>query len=182
MLIGDNLIAFFSSIINLGALLGSLIIGPILNTLGRRTALCISSIPSIVGWLLMATAKGLSPPSTTVVPSLIFALLLGRVLSGFAAGMMTAVSSVYLVEIAPSHQSGRVGSLAQLATVAGSCFAYYCGMVATWHETAILVGVISFVLLGATFYLPESPAWLAKHNQMQAAMRDLTWLRMEVNS
>ena len=142
----------------------------------------MSSVPSIAGWLLMATAKGLSPPSTTVVPSLVFALLLGRVFSGFAAGMMSAVSSVYLVEIAPSHQSGRVGSLAQLATVAGSCFAYYCGMVATWYETAVLVGIISLVLFGATFYLPESPAWLAKRNQMQAALKDLTWLRLEVAS
>ncbi|EUB64518.1 Sugar transporter ERD6-like protein [Echinococcus granulosus] len=179
LLIGDNLIAFFSSLINLGALVGSLIVGPVLNTLGRRAALRISAAPSIIGWLLIAAAQGLSPPSTKVEPLLVSSLLLGRILSGLAAGMMTAVGSVYLVEVAPPHQSGRIGSLAQVATVAGTCFAYYCGMVATWYETAELMVLISVVLSGATFYLPESPAWLAKRNQMQAALRNLTWLRLD---
>ncbi|VDK34263.1 unnamed protein product [Taenia asiatica] len=179
LLIGDNLIAFFSSLINLGALVGSLIVGPVLNTLGRRAALRISAVPSIIGWLLIAAAQGLSPPSTKVEPLLVSSLLLGRILSGLAAGMMTAVGSVYLVEVAPPHQSGRIGSLAQFATVAGTCFAYYCGMVTTWYETAELMAIISVVLLVVTFYLPESPAWLAKHNQIQAALRNLSWLRLD---
>ncbi|KAL5964863.1 Facilitated trehalose transporter Tret1 [Taenia solium] len=179
LLIGDNLIAFFSSLINLGALVGSLIVGPVLNTLGRRAALRISAVPSIIGWLLIAAAQGLSPPSTEVEPLLVSSLLLGRILSGLAAGMMTAVGSVYLVEVAPPHQSGRIGSLAQFATVAGTCFAYYCGMVTTWYETAEFMAIISVVLLVVTFYLPESPAWLAKHNQMQAALGNLIWLRLD---
>ncbi|VDM32568.1 unnamed protein product [Hydatigera taeniaeformis] len=179
LLIGDNLIAFFSSLINLGALVGSLIVGPVLNILGRRAALRISAVPSIIGWLLIAAAQGLSPPSTSVDPLLVFFLLLGRVLSGLAAGMMTAVGSVYLVEVSPPHQSGRIGSLAQFATVAGTCFAYYCGMVTTWYETAELMAVISVMLLGVTFYLPESPAWLAKRNRIQAALKSLSWLRFD---
>lgn len=180
LLIGDTLIAVFSSIINLGALVGSLVVGPLLNTRGRRATLLISTVPSILGWLLIAAAKGLSPPATEADFCLIIFLILGRILSGFAAGIMNAVGSVYLVEVAPPHQSGRIGSLAQFGIVAGTCFAYYCGMVFMWYETAVLVLVLSVFLLGATFYLPESSAWLVKHGQMQAALRNLTWLRGDV--
>nr|CDS26458.1 Sugar transporter ERD6 protein [Hymenolepis microstoma] len=177
LLIGDGLVALFSSIINLGALVGSLLVGPMLNNRGRRKTLLISSIPSIFGWLLIASAKGLSPPATSADPFLVFSFILGRFLSGFAAGIMNAVASVYLVEVAPPHQSGRIGSLAQFGTVAGTCFAYYCGMVFMWYETAFLVLVLSGILLAATFFLPESSAWLVKHGQMQAALKDLAWLR-----
>uniref|UniRef100_A0A0R3TUJ0 MFS domain-containing protein n=1 Tax=Rodentolepis nana TaxID=102285 RepID=A0A0R3TUJ0_RODNA len=177
LLIGDGLVALFSSIINLGALVGSLLVGPMLNNRGRRKTLLISSIPSVFGWLLIAAAKGLSPPATSADPFLVFSFILGRFLSGFAAGIMNAVASVYLVEVAPPHQSGRIGSLAQFGTVAGTCFAYYCGMVFMWYETAFLVLVLSVILLAATFFLPESSAWLVKHGQMQAALKDLTWLR-----
>uniref|UniRef100_A0A0R3SCL8 MFS domain-containing protein n=1 Tax=Hymenolepis diminuta TaxID=6216 RepID=A0A0R3SCL8_HYMDI len=177
LLIGDGLVAFFSSIINLGALVGSLVVGPMLTNRGRRTTLLISSVPSIIGWLLIAAAKDLSPPATSADPFLVFSLILGRILSGLAAGIMNAVASVYLVEVAAPHQSGRIGSLAQFGTVAGTCFAYYCGMVFIWYETAFLVLLLSVILLAATFLLPESPAWLVKRGQMQAALRDLTWLR-----
>ncbi|KAM7539867.1 hypothetical protein Aperf_G00000041838 [Anoplocephala perfoliata] len=170
-----------SSIINLGALVGSLVVSPLLNIRGRRATLLISAVPSIFGWLLIAAAKDLSPPATEADSHLIVLLILGRVLSGFATGIMNAVASVYLVEVAPPHQSGRIGSLAQFGTVAGTCFAYYCGMVFMWYETAILVFVLSVLLLASTFYLPESSPWLVKHGQMQAALKDLTWLRGDQN-
>uniref|UniRef100_A0A5K3EZD2 MFS domain-containing protein n=1 Tax=Mesocestoides corti TaxID=53468 RepID=A0A5K3EZD2_MESCO len=179
LLIGDTLIAFFSSVINLGALAGCLVVSPVLNTLGRRMAHRISAVPSILGWFLIATAQGLSPPATDLSPSLIFRLIFGRVLTGLAAGMMTTVGSVYLVEVAPPSQSGRIGSLAQLAVVAGTCIAYYRGMTSAWYETARLMVFISIVLLISSFYLPESPVWLARMNQPQKAQRSLSLLRGE---
>lgn len=95
--------------------------------------------------------------------------------------MLTTVGSVYLVEVAPPHKSGLIGSMAQFGTVAGICFTYYCGMILTWYETAELLMILSGLVLVATFYLPESPVWLSKRGQYQAAIRELAWLRGDVS-
>ncbi len=171
--------------INLGALAGSLIVGPLLNTQGRRASLRLSALPSAFGWLLMAVAQGLSPPATEVSPTLVVALIFGRVLSGLAVGIMTAVASVYLVEVAPPSQAGRFAAMAQVAIVGGTCVAYYCGMVVTWYETARYMIFVSLALFFASFYLPESPVWLARQDgpgKAHEALRELTWLRGDVSN
>lgn len=185
LILSESLLTFFSSILNLGGLFGCLFVGPLLTTWGRCTSFRIASFVAIIGWLLISTAQILHPSLIPPIPrTFIVPLLVGRILSGLSVGMMTTVASVYLVEIAPPAQSGRYGSLAQCAVVAGTCTAYYSGMVTTWFLTARYMVIVSMVLFLASFYLPESPVWLARRdsNSLHEAVLLLTWLRGDVST
>lgn len=181
LLLSENFLAFFSSVINLGALIGSLFVGPLLNSQGRRSTLLISAIPAFLGWMMIAGAQNLEPPAAPKNYLLVL-LLTGRVLTGIAAGMLNATGSVYLLEVAPPAQKGRIGSLGQCATVIGICLAYAGGMYKTWYEVALWMVFASFCLIGLSFiYLVESPVWLAKNNKRNVALLHLAWLRADVS-
>lgn len=61
--------------------------GPVMEAIGRRRTLQASTLPLIVGWILIGTAShyGL--------------VLLGRVVCGFAVGIMAATSQVSIVRL-----------------------------------------------------------------------------------
>ncbi|KAL7062861.1 hypothetical protein AAHC03_0488 [Spirometra sp. Aus1] len=176
LLLPDFILAFFSSVINLGALIGSLFVGPLLTFKGRRATLCFSTLPALLGWFMICSAQGLSPPSEPT-NSLIALLLLGRILTGVAAGMLLATASVFLVEVAPPSQRGQFGSFAQFGIVAGICIAYAFGMYTTWYETAKLMLLPTAGLFALSFYLPESPVWLFRNGNLKLALTNLSWLR-----
>lgn len=176
LLLPDFILAFFSSVINLGALIGSLFVGPLLTFKGRRATLRFSTLPALLGWFMIYSSKGLSPPSEPT-NGLITLLLLGRILTGVAAGMLLATASVFLVEVAPLSQRGQIGSFAQFGIVAGICIAYAFGMYKTWFETAMLMLLPTAGLFILCFYLPESPVWLFRNGNRKLALSNLSWLR-----
>ncbi|VDN12271.1 unnamed protein product [Dibothriocephalus latus] len=125
-------------------------------------------------------SQGLSPPSEPT-NGLITLLILGRILTGVAAGMLLATASVFLVEVAPPSQRGQIGSFAQFGIVAGICLAYAFGMYKTWFETAKLMLFPTAVLFVLCFYLPESPVWLSRNGNLKLAVANLSWLRGDVS-
>lgn len=71
-----------ASVLSLSSPLGSFISGPIMDQFGRKPGLIISTVPLVLGWILIALAA--SRP----------VLLAGRVLTGIAVGLMGAPAQV----------------------------------------------------------------------------------------
>ena len=44
------------SLLTLGALIGSLLSGPVIDLIGRKTGLMIATIPYMIGWILITLA------------------------------------------------------------------------------------------------------------------------------
>eukprot|EP00747_Dinoflagellata_sp_TGD_P087862 gnl/TRDRNA2_/TRDRNA2_163787_c1_seq1.p1 gnl/TRDRNA2_/TRDRNA2_163787_c1~~gnl/TRDRNA2_/TRDRNA2_163787_c1_seq1.p1 ORF type:complete len:507 (-),score=62.14 gnl/TRDRNA2_/TRDRNA2_163787_c1_seq1:236-1564(-) len=167
---------WFASIINIGAVTGALLGGPLGDKLGRRTTLGMMSAPYALGWLGVALLK-----SPTV-------LILLRVLLGICMGALSVVVPVYLNEISPKHLTGLVGSLNQLSIVVGVLlvnilggFAFDfvgqgAGKLCQWKNLALTGLGLSLSLL-SNFAMPESPSWLARHSTREATEAALNRLR-----
>ncbi|KAL3518151.1 hypothetical protein ACH5RR_020740 [Cinchona calisaya] len=136
-----------------GALLGSLLVYPLADFLGRRRELIIASIFYALGGALTASAPGLG------------FLLLARLVYGLGIGMAMHGAPLYIAETCPSQIRGTLISLKELFIVLGILLGYFVGSyqinaVGGWRymyglsaPTALLMGL-------GMLSLPPSPRWL----------------------
>ena len=113
---------------------------------------------------------------------------------GFAIGLASGISPMYIAEISPAHLRGRLVSLNQMAIVFGILLAQVVNWLiaqpvppaATAHEILVswngqwgwrwmfaVTAIPSILFLAATFLVPESPRWLATKGRREEAFRVL---------
>ena len=92
---------FTGSIPPVGAFVGSLVAGPMMQLLGRRLTLMISSPLWVLGWILIATSQN-------------YEMMLGaRVLTGFCVGLVTPSAAVYVsstISVVSTHQRNVISN------------------------------------------------------------------------
>ena len=141
--VGTELIV---SLAQLGALVGSLIGGPLSDIYGRKPVLILGDIMFTLGALIMMLA-----PTIAV-------LMVGRVVVGLGVGLAAYVVPVYLSEISPVEVRGTVVSFNILVLCFGqfisSIIAYLLGR--NWRLMLGLAGVPSLIQLICMFFMPES--------------------------
>lgn len=84
-----NEIMWTSLIIFFGGIMGTLIAGPTIRTLGLKSSLTVSAIPGIVAWITISAASG----------SNVIFLIFGRILSGIVVGMGFYILPIYIADI-----------------------------------------------------------------------------------
>lgn len=149
-----------------GAVLGggafaTLITGKIADIIGRKKTIIISIIIFIIGvfWLLNAH---------TYIHA-----LNARLLQGIGIGMQIIVLPLYLAESTPSEIRGRSVTLFQLFLTSGILLAYIINIVfassENWQGMFACALIPAFILLGASFFIIESPRWMyVKHGKTSA--------------
>lgn len=80
------------SIMTIGALFGGPVAGLVSDRFGRKTGFMLISLPGAIGWFSI-TVSQLLIPHQMFVPFLVL-LLIGRFVSGFAAGCFSLVVPV----------------------------------------------------------------------------------------
>jgi len=139
----------------MGALVGSMIGGPIADKLGRRVGIAALAIITLIG----APALAASPSIPVVIVT--------RTFLGVGVGMSGVICPMYVSETAPPELKGPLGIMFQLAITVGIFLAYVANYALksveyNWRLMFGLGAVPSLVLLAMTFIIPESPAWLLK--------------------
>ena len=162
---------------------------------------CLGCIPGpfLGAWLCdtigrektMMVACGLLALSaifTALAPSFIVFVIF-RMLGGLAVGLCSIASPMYIVEIAPPAQRGKLGVMYQLAIVVGSTIApLACALcvkiaettftnpllvklshVAPWRTMFASQMIILVFFFGFLFLLPKSPRWLAQKGRIDEA-------------
>ncbi|EDO14502.1 hypothetical protein Kpol_281p3 [Vanderwaltozyma polyspora DSM 70294] len=139
-----------------GSFVGSLLSPLFSDVFGRRVSLHICSTFWLIGATLQCASQDLAM------------LVVGRLVSGIGIGFGSAVAPVYCSEVAPPKIRGAIAGLFQLSVTLGILILYYVGYGAHFITSASsfrltwgIQLVPGFVLLVATFFLPESPRWLA---------------------
>ncbi|KAL0116793.1 hypothetical protein PUN28_010010 [Cardiocondyla obscurior] len=157
--------SWIASIHSLATPIGSLLSGPLLDTVGRRGCLQLSTIPLCVGWLIIGLSKSVTP------------ILVGRVICGLSVGFMAVPAQVLVGETAYPSLRGFlvVGSFA--AYCAGILLVYALGATFDWHTVAFYAIILPAVALVALCLIPESPAWLIRRKKIEQAKKALLWLR-----
>ncbi|XP_030754933.1 facilitated trehalose transporter Tret1-like [Sitophilus oryzae] len=137
---------------SLGAItnpIGSILSGVLAEWLGRKRSIQISSIPFIIGWVLIGLGRNIAW------------LYAGRLITGIAAGMSTA-SYTYVGEITTPTTRGFLQTLGPICASFGILLTYVLGYVLHWTTVALIstaFAVFSMITMQA---MPESPAHLVK--------------------
>ncbi|KAG4207091.1 hypothetical protein ERO13_A03G045100v2 [Gossypium hirsutum] len=136
-----------------GALLGSLLVYPIADSLGRRRELLIAALLYVLGGVLTAFAPGLS------------VLLVGRLLYGLGIGLAMHGAPLYIAETCPSQIRGTLISLKELFIVLGILLGYFVGSfqinaVGGWRYMYGCSAPVALLMGLGMWSLPPSPRWL----------------------
>nr|BAQ02367.1 sugar transporter [Nilaparvata lugens] len=166
----DYIISWICAIPPLGAFFGSLVAGPLLAHLGRKSTLFLSAPIFVVSWLLIAFCHNYS------------ILIGGRVMTGFCAGLVTPSAQVYVSECAVPKIRGILGSLPALFMAFGVLVSYILGAFMPWNHLAIASALFPLAMLIFLIPLPESPIWLRNKNRPAKADEALQWLNQNPHS
>jgi SP family sugar porter-like MFS transporter len=166
----------------IGCLFGAVSSGGMSNRFGRKRLLTLAAL--IFAGSSLGT--GLAAHFTSFVA--------WRILGGFAIGLASGISPMYIAEISPAGLRGRLVSLNQLAIVFGILLAQIVNWLIArpvplgataqeiltswngqwgWRWMFAVTAIPSIVFFAATLAVPESPRWLASRGRNQQALRVL---------
>jgi len=166
-----NLQAWAMSSALIGCVIGAVVSGVISDKFGRKWPLLLSA------FLFTVSSIGTGAASTYSL------FIVFRIVGGVGIGLASALSPMYIAEVAPTHLRGRFVALNQMTVVIGILGAQVINLLiaeavptgasdefirASWNGQvgwrwmfyACAVPSAAFLLL--TFLLPESPRWLLK--------------------
>lgn len=140
------------------------------DLLGRRTLILVSAGVFIVGAIGSAVADSA------------LLLIIARVVIGLGIGVASAITPVYISEIAPPDIRGGLVTFFQLAVTIGILVAYLVGLAFTdvgggWRWMLGLGAVPALVLALGVVRLPRSPRWLIMTGDEEGAKEALARIR-----
>lgn len=144
--------------------IGSILSGILAEYFGRTKSIQISSIPFIVGWILITFSNN------------IYLLYSGRLITGIAAGMSTACYT-YVAEISTQGSRGLLQALGPVSASFGILFTYTLGYFTSWKIVALISTTFGVFTMISMQFLPESPPYLLKKGLKEESFKSLMWFR-----
>ncbi|KAM8927654.1 solute carrier family 2, facilitated glucose transporter member 5-like [Pelodytes ibericus] len=144
------------SLYPLGGFFGSLLVGPLVNKIGRKGTLLLNNIFSIGPALLMGTS---------VLAKSFEIIIVSRLVIGICAGLSSNVVPMYLGEMSPKNLRGAIGVIPQLLITIGILMAqifgirYILGNTDGWPILLALTGIPAVLQLVFLPFFPESPRY-----------------------
>ncbi|KAJ6645782.1 Facilitated trehalose transporter Tret1 [Pseudolycoriella hygida] len=157
--------SWIASLVTLSLPIGSLIIGPLIDRFGRKPIAIATTIPFLISWILIATAKNVAT------------LYVARILAGMAAGL-TTVALIYVSEISHPKTRPVLLCLNSVFVSFGILLTCVLGFFFDWRTIAIIYGVLTVLSALLIFLLPESPRWLITFcpNDFDRTNKSLQWI------
>ncbi len=153
-----------------GCIAGSSAGGWLSDRFGRRRVLMLSAVMFAVSAFWAALAGNLAQ----------FAA--GRFVGGLAIGAASVLAPLYIAEVSPAANRGRLVSLNQMAIVSGILLAYLVNWLlsfagaSSWRWMFAAAAVPSLAFLAGLFFVPESPRWLVEKLRSPEALHVLTMI------
>ncbi|HEY1499308.1 MAG TPA: sugar porter family MFS transporter [Acidobacteriaceae bacterium] len=151
----------------LGCLLGAAGASLVGDRFGRRKSLLLAAILFAFSTVAAALANSLTVFSVA------------RLAAGLAIGLSSVLTPVYIAEVAPSRNRGRLVSMNQLAIVVGILVAYVvswglAGLGDTsWRWMLGIAAIPAVAFFFGLLFIPESPRWLISSGQRQRGLQVL---------
>jgi MFS transporter, SP family, xylose:H+ symportor len=163
----------------IGCLVGAIFSGSLSTRFGRKRLLTLAALAFAVSSLGTGLAHAFG------------AFVAWRMMGGFAIGLASGVSPMYIAEISPAHLRGRLVSLNQVAIVFGILLAQLVNWLIArpvppgataqeillswngqwgWRWMFAVTAVPAALFLVASLLVPESPRWLAMKGKTQQAL------------
>ncbi len=164
-MLGDVAHGFTVASALIGTVLGSLVAGYPAEKYGRRRVL------QAIGLLYLVTSL------VTALTSSWELFVFFRFLGGIGVGASSVVGPMYISEISPAHNRGRLVALFQFNVVSGILIAFVSNYLLfgigeeAWRWMLGVQAFPAFLFFTLVFLVPESPRWLVKNNQIDEAKK-----------
>eukprot|EP00058_Branchiostoma_floridae_P020853 XP_002606343.1 hypothetical protein BRAFLDRAFT_67586 [Branchiostoma floridae] len=154
----------------MGAVIGSLTGGFIVDRFGRRLAIIVNAGVFVCGAMILALAQSYA------------VLVTGRLVVGFAVSLSAIAECIYISEIAPSSKRGMLVSLNELGITLGILVAYLVNylFISVPNGWRWMFGLSSLPAIAqglGMMFLPPSPRYLIINRQEEKAQQVLRQLR-----
>ncbi|KAK4111241.1 hypothetical protein N656DRAFT_838042 [Canariomyces notabilis] len=148
-------IATMVAILEIGALISSLMVGRIGDIIGRRKTILYGSCIFFVGGALQTFALNM------------VMMMVGRILAGLGVGMLSTIVPVYQSEISPPHYRGKLACIEFSGNIIGYTTSvwvdYFCGFIdgnLSWRLPLLMQCIMGALLGLGSLIIVESPRWL----------------------
>ncbi|VUC20757.1 unnamed protein product [Clonostachys rosea] len=139
----------------IGWFIAAFLMGPIVNSIGRKGGILVSVLLKLIGIAVMTAA--------TSVPMFV----VGRIILGWAKGTAAIAGSTWLAETLPAHVRGIGLSLTfsvfYVGALLGAGICYGTANIegsASWRIPCAFMAVFSIICACVLWGTPESPRWL----------------------
>ncbi|KAJ8705389.1 hypothetical protein PYW07_011216 [Mythimna separata] len=163
--LSDDEGSWIASVTAVTLLLGSFMAPPIMGKLGRKIAHFVVIANILVGWAVILLAKSFE------------AIIIGRVIHGMSFGLMLPLRSVLLGEYTSPKNRGAFLTMVSVAQAFGILLVHLIGSLLTWQKTILILIAFPLASLLMTFFIPESPSWLAARGRYDDCRKTFRWLR-----
>ncbi|KAF5112537.1 hypothetical protein DV454_004150 [Geotrichum candidum] len=143
------------AILEIGALISSLIVGKLGDHIGRRRTILYGALIFIIGGCFQAFTTGLGT------------MIAGRTISGFGVGMLSTIVPVYQSEISPPHNRGKLACIEFTGNIVGYASSVWVDYASSfieshlsWRLPLFLQCVMGALLFIGSFIIVETPRWL----------------------
>ena len=174
----DSLSGWAVSSALLGCVLGGMLSGLVADRLGRRGGLMVSAILFLVSSLGAAWPEFVTGAqgAAALTPFIAY-----RILGGVGIGLASMLAPLYIAEVAPPEQRGRLVSYNQMAIVVGIVGVYFVNWgIARQGDDAWVNAVgwrwmLASAAIPASLFLllllraPDTPRWLVMRGRRDAA-------------
>lgn len=159
------------AILDIGALITSLLAGTLADRIGRKATIFWGAILLSIGGFLQTAALHLEM------------LTVGRIVAGFGIGFLTMIVPTYQSEISVAEHRGYLASIEYTLNISGYALSVWVGYGASfmtgdvsWRFPLSIQVVVGLILAVGSLFLPESPRYLLDKDRDLDAMRVLVEL------
>jgi sugar porter (SP) family MFS transporter len=163
--LSDSGLGTVAALLTIGCLIGAFFTGNFTERYGRKNVMITTAILYIISALGCAFAGSSSM------------LIIFRLLSGLAVGATSVVGPMYISEISPAHNRGKLVSMNQFAITFGILLAYIIDYSLlglgenSWRYMLAVPAIFGTAyLIFLLTSLPESPRWLLSKNRKDEAI------------
>ncbi|KAF2027049.1 MFS sugar transporter-like protein [Setomelanomma holmii] len=159
-----------------GAVFGSLMGGFTMDSLGRRKTIMIGAFINLLGAILQCSAQHLAM------------VLVGRILAGWAVGLLSMSVPVYQTECAHPKSRGMIVGIAQQMIGVGFIVSTWVGFGSSkvpasssfsWRFPLAFQCAPCLMLLCGMMFFPESPRYLCETDRAEEALKVLKKLHYD---
>jgi len=175
----------------LGCVIGGALAGPLSQRIGRRGGLLVAALLFFVSSLGSAFPEFGLAPIGSMGPSALTPFIVYRILAGVGVGLASMLSPLYIAEIAPPAQRGRLVTYQQIAIVGGMVVVYFVNWAIAaqgddawvlstgWRYMLASCAVPAGLFLLLLLIVPETPRWLVMRGRTEEAHQVLRRLTNE---
>jgi len=153
----------------LTAILGAASSSRYANVFGRKRLLLFAAFCYIVGTVTIASGHA------------VLTIMLGRLLVGFAIGISSYVTPLFIAEMAPAQYRGRLLLINGILITGGQVVAllvdYFFSFSGNWRMMFLMGTVPALVLFFGLLIVPETPRWFLLRGADRHALHALIKLR-----